>query len=66
MTVFTACMRLSVIFTVSESKRCLLYLSEAVMTYDYNREPNVSAPLEFVTTAIFTSSTMWFILIAAL
>ena len=66
MTVFTASVRLSDIFTVSESKRRLLYLSEAVMTYDYNREPNVSAPLEFVTTAIFTSSNMWFILIVAL
>jgi hypothetical protein len=57
---------LSDIFTYRKSKRRLLYISEAVMTYDHNREPNVSAPLEFVTTTIFTSSTVWFILMVAL
>lgn len=34
------------------------------MTYDQGRVPDVSAPVEFVTSAVFTATTVFLILLA--
>ena len=57
----------SVILTLNRmTVRIHQRLSEAVMTYDHDHDPHVSALVEFVTTAVFTVGTVFLILVVGL